>query len=140
MQWMKAGKEPTSFSMQLRIFPADSIGQYNWQIIYGDQQTDNRPYLLKPIDAAKGHWTIDERNGILLDSYLHGLSFHGAFTVQGNTIVDNYSLQADGRMQVEFFSIALDNKKTTGYGTEEVPLVVSYRIGSYQSGVLEKIK
>lgn len=139
MQWMVAGKPSQTFSMQLRIQPADTAGQYTWQIIYGDDNKDNRPYILKPVDTAKGHWIVDENDGILLDSYVHGNAVHGAFTVQGNTIVDNYKVE-NGKMYVEFFSIKLSDKKQSGKGTEETPFVDSYRISSYQTGILTKLQ
>jgi hypothetical protein len=144
LQWMVAGKPTQTFTMQLRIQPTDSVNQFTWQIIYGDPSTplriqDNRPYILKPVDTAKGHWIIDENNGIVLDSYVHGNAVHGAFTVQGNTIVDNYTIE-NGKMKVEFFSIKLGDKKQSGQGTEETPFVDSYKISSYQTGVLIKVK
>jgi hypothetical protein len=139
LQWMVAGKPTQTFTMQLRIQPTDIANQYTWQIIYGAAGKDNRPYILKPVDTAKGHWIIDEKDGIMLDSYVHGNSLHGAFTVQGNTIVDNYSIE-NGKMRVEFFSIKLADKKQSGKGTEETPFVDSYKISSYQTGVLTRVK
>jgi hypothetical protein len=139
LQWMVNGKPTQTFTMQLRILPTDSAHQYTWQIIYGDDAKDNRPYILKPMDTAKGHWIIDENDGIILDSYVHGNSIHGAFTVQGNTIVDNYKVE-DDRMYVEFFSIKLGDKKQSGKGTAATPFVDSYTISSYQTGVLLRIK
>lgn len=41
---------------------------------------------------------------------MHDNAVHGAFTVQGNTIVDNYTIE-NGKMKVEFFSIKLEDKK-----------------------------
>jgi hypothetical protein len=139
LQWMVAGKPTQTFTMQLRIQPTDSANQFTWQIIYGDDSKDNRPYILKPVDTTKGHWIIDEKNGIILDSYVHGNAMHGAFTVQDNTIVDNYTIE-NGKMKVEFFSIRLEDKKQSGKGTEETPFVYSYRISSYQTGVLTRVK
>lgn len=139
LQWMRAGKPGQQFQMQLIILPADSVGVYTWQIIYGEQGKDNRPYLLKPINKALGHWSIDEQNGILLDGYLHGNSFHGAFTVGDNTIVDNYRVEGDS-LFVEFFTIRLNDKKNSGKGTEESPRVQSYRMSGYQLGVLHRTK
>ena len=139
LQWMVAGKPAQTFTMQLIIKPADTAGQYTWQIIYGNDDKDDRPYILKPVDTAKGHWVIDENDGIVIDSYLHGNCIHGAFTVQGNTIVDNYCVEA-GKMNVEFFSIKLADKTQSGKGTDETPYVDSYRVGSYQRGVLTKLK
>ena len=138
LQWFVAGKPVQEFTMQLRIQPTDSARQYTWQIDYGDDNKDNRPYLLKPIDTSKGHWIVDERDGIILDSYVHGNCIHGAFTVQGNTIVDNYCIE-NGKMKVEFFNVKLTDKNQSGKGTDETPYVDSYRFGSYQTGVLNRI-
>lgn len=139
LQWMVAGKPTQTFTMQLRIQPADTAGQYTWQIIYGDDDKDNRPYILKPVDTAKGYWVVDERNGIVLGSYIFGNCLQGAFSVSENTIVDNYCVDGDG-MQVEFFNIKLADKKQSGKGTDEVPLVESYRLSGYQKGILKRIK
>jgi hypothetical protein len=139
LQWMVAGKPAQTFTMQLKIQPTDSLNQYTWQIIYGDDNKDNRPYILRPIDTSKGYWVVDERDGIVLDSYVHGNSIHGAFTVQGNTIVDNYRVEND-TMFVEFFSIKLNDKKTTGKGTEEAPYVDSYGMDGYQIGPLTRMR
>ncbi len=138
LQWMVAGRPPQIFTMQLRIRPTDSAGQYSWQIIYGDSGKDTRPYILKPIDTAKGHWAIDEKDGIVLDSYVHGNCIHGAFTVQGNTIIDNYCIE-EGKIKVEFFSIKLNDKIQSGKGTATTPFVDSYLISSYQTGVLIRV-
>jgi myo-inositol-hexaphosphate 3-phosphohydrolase len=80
---------------------------------------------------------VDERDGIMLDRYVYGNSLHGAFTVQGNIIVDNYRVEGN-KMFVGFFSIKLNDKKTSGKGTEETPFVDSYKVSNYQMGVLVK--
>lgn len=139
LQWIVTGKPVQTFTMQLNILPADTAGQYTWQIIYGDDNKDNRPYILKPVDSARGHWVVDEKDGIVLDSYVHGTCIQGAFTVHENTIIDNYCIE-NGKLKVEFFSIKLDDKKQSGKGTDETPFVNSYRISSYQTGLLERVK
>jgi hypothetical protein len=139
LQWMVVGKIKQSFTMQLIVKPTDSIGQYTWQIIYGDSAIDNRPYVLKPIDTAKGHWAIDETDGIVLDSYVFGSSIKGAFTVMNNTVVDSYTVDKN-TMRVEFLSINLNKKNTTGKGTDEVPFVDSYAVKSAQTGTLIRIR
>jgi hypothetical protein len=139
LQWMVAGKATQQFAMQLIVKPADSVGHYTWQIIYGDSATDNRPYVLKPIDTAKGHWAIDETDGIVLDSYVFGNSIKGAFTVMNNTVVDSYTVD-NNTMRVEFLSISLNKKNTTGKGTDDVPFVDSYAVKSAQTGTLIRIR
>lgn len=139
LQWMMPGKTTQEFSMQLHILPTDTMGVYTWKIIYGDQNPDNRPYLLKAVDSSKGRWVIDENNGIVLDSYVMGNCVMGAFTVMGNTIADSYCLE-NNHIKVSFTSIRLGESKPTGLGTEESPSVVNYRVGSYQTGVLYKME
>jgi hypothetical protein len=91
LYWYQTGKpQPQKIKMQLIVQPTDTANVYTWQIIYGEKGQDNRPYLLKPVNTAKGHWQIDERNGIVIDQYFTGNRFTSAFTVQSTTIVDSY--------------------------------------------------
>jgi hypothetical protein len=138
IEWRVAGKPTKNIPTQLKIQPADTAGQYTWTILYGDDHIDYRPYLLKPVDTAKGYWVVDERDGIVLDSYVHGKSIHGAFTLGESTLVDNYKVE-DGKLYIEFFTFRLNEKKTSGRGTPETPFVDSYPITAYQSGVLTKV-
>jgi hypothetical protein len=65
--------------MQLLIKPTDTANQYTWQIIYGDDNKDNLPYILKPVDTTKSHRLIYEDNRINLDNYVHGNCMHGIY-------------------------------------------------------------
>jgi hypothetical protein len=139
LQWYKTGEtEPQKVNMELRIQKGDSAGNYTWHIIYGSAAEDSRPYLLKAKDAAKGHWVIDELNGIVLDQFLVGNKFCGAFTVQNSTIVNNYWVE-DDKLMIEFYSLGAKPLVTTGLGTEESPKVDSYRVGGYQKAILSRI-
>ena len=139
LQWIVTGKPTQEFTMQLKVAKLDSAGQYSWQITYGDNNTDLRPYTLKAIDTSKNLWAIDEHNGIILDNYVAGNCLQGSFTVMKNTIVNNYCIE-NGKMRVEFFTIKLGDKKTSGKGTDDSPLVDSYRMAGYQHGLLEKVR
>ncbi len=140
LQWYRTGKEePQKVNMELRIHPADSINTWTWQIIYGSATEDNRPYKLVMKDTAGIHWAIDELNGIVLDQYWVANKFCGAFTVNNATIVNNYWMEND-KLVVEFYSLAAKPVATTGNGTEDSPHVDSYRVGSYQKAVLNKVK
>jgi hypothetical protein len=130
-----AAKEPKKINMELRIQPSDSAHKFSWQLIYGSATEDNRPYTLIAKDTAKGHWVIDENNGIVIDQFLIANKFCGAFTVQTSTIVNNYWLE-DGKSYVEFYSISAKPINTTGKGDKEIPFVDSYHVKSYQKAVL----
>ena len=136
--WSKAGSKVVQrVKMQIIIRPADTLGQYTWQIIYGDKGEDNRPYLLKPVDTAKGHWIIDERNGIMIDQYWLGNRFSSVFTVQNSMIHDSYWIEND-QLIAEFYGISTAPVTTSGAGTEDVPTVNSYAIRTYQKAILKK--
>jgi hypothetical protein len=139
LAWYPTGKkEPQLVEMKLIILPGDTAGQFTWQLMYGKNGEDNRPYILKPVDSLKGHWVIDERNGIVLDGYWTGQRFSGIFTVGGNTILDSYWMENE-ELHIEFFSYKQQPSSTTGYGTEDSPKVENYRLGSYQKAVLKRV-
>jgi hypothetical protein len=138
LQWYKGtAKEPQKVNMELRIHPTDSAGKYSWQIIYGSETADNRPYILLAKDTAKGHWAIDENNGIVLDQFWLANKFCGAFTVKNSTVVNNYWID-NGKLIVEFYSISAKPVAITGKGTEESPSVDSYKVSSYQKAILSR--
>lgn len=136
LSWYRPGTDaPQLVPMQLHITAADT--GYNWQLTYGTQATDYRPYRLLPRDSARGHWVIDERNGIVLDQFWTGGRLSGAFTVQNSTLVNTYYLQGDSLM-VEFYSMGAAPVSTSGEGTASSPHVDSYRLQGYQKAVLRR--
>ncbi|GAA4321199.1 hypothetical protein [Flaviaesturariibacter amylovorans] len=140
LHWYSAGKkEPRTVTMQLLIGRTDTAGQYTWRIVYGDSLRDDRPYVLRPADSAKGHWLIDERNGILLDQYWVGGRLTSAFSVQSSTIHNAYWLEG-GRLIAEFHATGVAPVRTSGHGTEASPEVKSFPTKSYQRAVLERMR
>ena len=138
--WYKQGsKLPQKFKMQLKVQPADTAGQYTWQIIYGAKGEDNRPYILKGVDTAKGHWMIDEKNTILLDQYWIGHKFYSVFSVAPVMIVNSYWREGE-KLMVEFVSFPLKPARVSGSGTEDAPTVESFDVRSYQKGILYRAK
>lgn len=144
LTWNRPGKAPQEFLMRLNIQPLDS-SRYTWQIIYGNddpsttQKVDDRPYLLVPVDTAKGHWQIDERNTIVLDGYFIGNSFTSVFSVSGSTIVNKYEIKDEG-LQVTFTTYASKSINTTGGTSNEIPPVASYKVIGLQQGLLKRQK
>lgn len=135
--WHPAGKERQTVAMRLNIQPETGKSVYSWQLIYGDTAKDNRPYQLKPVDTAVGHWVIDENDGILLDGYWIGNRFISTFSVQGNTITAIYWM-AGKEMHIEMISTRGVASRESGKGTAEVPNVLSYPVNSYQKAILHR--
>jgi len=132
-----AAKEPRKVNMELQIRPTDSAHKFSWQLSYGAKAEDNRPYTLIAIDTVKGHWMIDENNGIVLNKFWIANKFCGAFTVQHSTIIDNFWIE-NGKLVVEFYSISAKPIATTGGGNNEIPFVDSYKVNSYQRAILSR--
>ncbi|MEM9982683.1 MAG: hypothetical protein AAF734_09310, partial [Bacteroidota bacterium] len=78
--------------MELQIYPTDSAGYYRFSILYNQSP---RHYVLQQVDTSKGHYVMDEKNGILLDTYLINRTFISQFEVMGNLLTSSYELQAD---------------------------------------------
>jgi len=129
------GKDPKKVKMELRIQRGDTA--WTWQLIYGSPVEDNRPYSLFAVDPVKGHWAIDEHNGIILDQFFLADRLSGAFTVAGSTIFNSYEIKGDS-MIVEFSTLQAKPLASTGKGTEESPKVDSYGVRSFQRGVLRR--
>lgn len=85
--------------MSLNIAPKGA-DVYRWEIKYGDQPT--RPYEL----VRQGdHWAVDEKNSIVIDSYLSGDVFISQFEVAQTRVTARYQLKAgengDPQLQLE---------------------------------------
>jgi hypothetical protein len=138
LQWFKNGNpEPQKVQMELRIQPADSINKYTWNIIYGTDSKDNRPYFLVAKDSSGTHWVVDENNGILLDEYWIGQKLCGVFTVMNATIISKHWLEGE-ELIMEMLTIGAKPLVTTGKGNEDSPLVDSYRVNGYQLARLRR--
>ncbi|HND95809.1 MAG: hypothetical protein BWZ05_01081 [Bacteroidetes bacterium ADurb.BinA245] len=140
MQWHQTGKDTAVIvKMKLNIEKTDSAGVWNWQLVYGADETDSRPYKLIQKDEKGIHWVIDELSGIVLDQYRVAGKLCGVFTVMNSTILNSYWMEGD-HLIVEFYSIGCKPISTTGKGNDEIPFVDSYRVGSYQKAVLTRVK
>jgi hypothetical protein len=138
MVWYQGKIKQQTIPMQLHVSVTDSTDQYTWRLIYGENEKDNRPYTIKPFDKTKGHWLVDEHNSIVLDLFQIGDRLCGSFTVEGNTIVNNYWLTGDS-LQVEFYNIQEKPIAITGGGDSTIPKIKSYGIRSYQRAILRRI-
>ncbi len=136
LQWYQShGKEPRKIQMQLTISRLDSL--YTWQLSYGTDGNDHRPYILVAKDTAKGHWQIDEKNGIVLDMYYIANRLTGMFKVGNSSILNTYYME-NGSLVAEFYSVTAKPIANTGKGTEDSPAVETFGIQSYQRAVLTR--
>ncbi|MCA9790355.1 MAG: hypothetical protein KC910_01115 [Candidatus Eremiobacteraeota bacterium] len=98
--------------MRLSIAPKGP-DRYSWTIQYGDQPP--RPYELLTVDSASGHYVVDEKNGILIDSFLVGDSLVSQFEVGSNRITARYRQSGD-QLSVEMDTFSSQPLRRSGAG------------------------
>ncbi len=126
------------YPMEFHLLPTDSIGAYNYMIVYGkDENRQERKYTLKEIDKSKGNYMLDENNGILLDCKVIGNKMYFLFEVMDSFLTTFVTFNSDHLI----FEIVVTNpktKKTSGGTDEDTPEVFSYPISVVQKAVLNK--
>ncbi len=135
-----AQNDTISVIMELIIDHPDAMGLYPWVLKYDEK--DVRYYGLEVVDATKGHYRIDEHNGIKLDAYLRSNHLITDFEVVGNHLNFHYEKKTDG-IAIQVYSSRASSYTTTGdeiIGKDTIPPVKSFPVTGYQSGYLYKIK
>jgi len=123
-------------NMELHLAEMDSAGRWQWTLVYEvDTVRDEREYELVAKDAAKGHYVIDEKNSILLDSYLYKNVLTSRFSVNNSLLIVNYSFFSD-RIEFQILFGSLEDVITTGEEVTEVESVLSYPMRGMQSATL----
>jgi hypothetical protein len=130
-----------SVPMRVEIVPTADSARWQFALIYGDDDAKGRrAYELVVQDAAKGQYVIDEKNGILLDArYLDGRLL-SAFSVGGTRLISSYEKRGD-ELTFEIISGKDAPSRSSGgtrQGTEEVPPVQSFPIGTWHRAVLKR--
>ncbi len=133
-----------SVPMTCVMSPTDTAGVFNWNIIYGEDRVKGlRPYLLRTIDATKGHYLCDEMNTIKMESYLLGNKLFCNYTVAGNWITSIYEKQNADTM---IFEIIFGKEKAVSESgglkvkEEEIPVVKAFPVVIHQKAVLTRKK
>jgi len=132
-------KEVSSIPMKIRNFQTDTAGTYGWYLIYGeDEASGTRPYYLKTIDPSIGHYVVDEKNSIVLDTYMIGDKLISDFQVEGSTITSIYSWKDKDTLTFEIIAGKSDRPSSSG-NINDIPLVVNYQVAGYHFAELHRI-
>jgi hypothetical protein len=139
LRWFPSDKPVQTVEMQLIIQPLDTPGRYSWRMVYGKPGQDERPYTLMAVDSTRGHWVVDEHNGILLDGYWRGNRYTSVFSVQGTVITEVMWIE-NGALQVEFITYGENPVRESGGSSAEIPSAKSFPIRGYQRATLYRSK
>ena len=113
-----------------------SDSSWTWQIVYGEGEgRQERNYELLKTEGI-GNYVVDEKNSIVLDLNLIKNGLFSFFQVGKSKLLISYEL-VDESIHFRTHSVNTDTETKTG-GEENVPLVLSWKTGVYQTAVLKK--
>ncbi len=132
------GRPDREFTMELVIAPIPGRDAFTWTIVYAEgERRQERAYEIVPVDAAAGHFRIDEKNSILIDAYFLENAVHSRFEVQNSSIDVRYAMR-NGGIDVSLTTYAKAPPVTTSGGKDRVPEVLSYGLSAVQTARLTK--
>jgi len=129
--------------MQLIIEGEEKV---SWNIVYGEDELDNRKYFLRAVNAQAGHYIIDEMDGIELDCYVKGNKLISGFDVQGSFLSITEELTNEGLLYEVVVYDAKNFNYTSQTSTDSLAsinpddLIKCYKNVSYQKALLKKKK
>lgn len=128
---------PVTMTLTIQPKTRAANSDWQWRIEYrSPQENQVRDYTLKAVDAAKGHWLIDEHNGILLDNFMVTPQLvMEQFSVGQTLLMGRHELLNDKQIKVELTSFSLQGARNSG--AEPYP-VSSFKLLSLQSCLLNK--
>ena len=134
-----SSKDPATIPMKIKNFATDTVGVYGWFLIYGeDEESGTRPYYLKEVDQKNGHYIVDEKNSIVLDSYMISNKLISDFEVEGSTITSIYTLIDENTLTFEIIAGNSDAPHITG-GKDDISAVSAYLVRGYHYAELKRI-
>lgn len=120
-RWEGRCKIPTTLVMGLRIAPIAGTTKHTWEVTYKQDGTPPqvRAYELLTVDAARGHYAVDEKNGIVIDSYFTHDILRSLFSVSSRVIAFRYALEG-GKIHAEGPAYGVRPTRVTRAGSFEV--------------------
>ncbi|KAF7769923.1 hypothetical protein PCIT_a2848 [Pseudoalteromonas citrea] len=121
-----------SFAMSLEIANQEN-GEVSWVLTYGSAPSQSiRNYNLLTIDESKGHYAIDENNGIIIDQYLVDNEFVSMFEIGSSKIQTTYELNSNGTLDVSMDNFTFETIRDAQIGP--------YTVSNYGVKVKQKCR
>ncbi|TMP40504.1 hypothetical protein CWB96_03145 [Pseudoalteromonas citrea] len=121
-----------NFAMSLEIANQEN-GEVSWVLTYGSAPSQSiRNYNLLTIDETKGHYAIDENNGIIIDQFLVGNEFVSMFEIGSSKIQTTYALNSNGTLDVSMDNFTFETIRDAKVGP--------YTVANYGVKVKQKCR
>jgi len=120
---------------------ADDGSRYSWVVTYGPKSDaeQRRAYEIAAVDAAHGHYVIDEKNGLKIDAWLVANQIFAPFEIEGSLIAAKY-IRMNGGIVMELPSFATDKRRRTCLESNRNTCAHSYRMTGVQLCFLRPAK
>lgn len=121
-----------SLSVNMSITTMNDTLGWKWKTVYHSPQGEIvKDYTLLPRESSVNEYILDEKNGILLNAYVHGNKMYSNFEVQGSYLNSVYEIKSDTLI---FEIVFGKDKGLTGND------ITNFSIDGLQRSVLQRIK
>jgi len=124
------GQLRDSVQVEMHIRPLMEPNRWQWKTTYlSTQNPITKDYILKVVEATKGHFQVDEGDGIVLDAFLFGGKLFHLFEVKGLYLTATYEMR-ENRLLFEITS----GKRLNTTGGD----VTNYSVQNLQRSMLQR--
>lgn len=124
------GQLRDSVQVEMHINPLEEPNTWQWKTTYlSPQNTVIKDYVLKSVEATKGHFRVDEGDGIILDAFFLGGKLFHLFDVKGLYLTATYEMRED-KLLFEVTS----GKRLNTTGSD----VTNYSVENLQRSLLQR--
>lgn len=134
------GKLSREIMMELHISPTDSTNRWTWTIIYHTpEREDIRHYEMVATAPESGHFLLDEKNSIAIDTYFSDNTFVSFFVVQNQLLFSKTALR-NNQIHFEISFASMENKTISGGQGDTIPQVEAVPVAGFQTAILSRKK
>lgn len=130
--------------MKLEIDQVPTERGISWVTTFGEGgEASERLYSVRTINAATGHFELDEHNGIVLHMQKAGSQYFSYFHVDRSLLEASYTFEDYNTVIFEIKMYHQEVNYTTGdndFEGERIPAVKSYPLQVYQKAVLKAVE
>lgn len=107
--------------MERIVEPTEDPSRYTWQIIYRTPDSEQlRDYTLVVVDEERGHYQVDENNGIVIDMYYYTNGILAQNFDVGNIRIIGHETYKGRKLNLQLLAGGLTPATTSGTADFEV--------------------
>lgn len=132
---IRPGGPAQEFKTSLNIRPISADGRrYSWTLTYGavgGRERQVRSYEIVAVDPARGHYLIDEKNGLKLDAYMVANQIFMPFAI-GRVLITAKYVRMNGGVVMELPSFPVQPSRQTCLRSNPETCARSFALSSLQ--------